>query len=873
MYARLLSGWVDRVRRSAWIVLAISVVVTALGAWYSATHLSINTDTDDMLSSTLAFRQDSIRLSRAFPDLSGNIVIVIDGATADQADDAALALSGALRRQTALFRSVFDPAGEPFLRRNGLLFLDRDEVAALVDRLVGAQAFLGTLWRDPSLRGLFGVLRLALENTGGAAPPAELARVLNSVAAAAEAEAAGRAGVLSWRDLLSAKPASVSDRRRIVLAKPVLDFSSLEPASAAMEAIRETAKRLNLTPETGVRVRLTGSAPLEQEELESVAEGMGLAGVLSLVLVTLLLFWGLRSLRLVAATLFTLATGLIWTATFATLAVGELNLISVAFAVLFIGLSVDFGIHFALRLREETDSGGDPAGAMRRTAGGVGGALTLCAVAAAIGFLSFLPTDYIGLAELGVIAGAGMFIALVANLTVLPAFLAVLPPRPRPVALFSPARGDAAPSWRARHARPLAAFAAALAAASVLALPHARFDFDPLNLKDRSTESVQTLFDLIGNEDTAPYSADVLADDAAAARALTARLEALPTVKSVLSVDRFVPKDQDAKLPAIDSAAFLLLPALEGAMKPPPEAAERQRTFADFRDFLHRSRHKWPAGSALRQAVDRCADALRRMSPTAQTLRSLGHRMLSTLPGRLAALRDSLEAGPVTFADLPASLRDRFVDGRGRMRLDVFPARNVRDPVELRRFVREVRSVAPRATGSPVIIVEAGSAVVQAFVTAAAISIVAIAALIVVLLRRLRDVLLVFAPLLLAALLTVAASVLLDLPFNFANVIVLPLLFGLGVASAIHLVMREREAESMETLLGTSTPRAVVFSALTTIGSFASIALSSHPGTASMGILLAIAIGLTLGCTVVILPALMALAPAVRQSRNTERSG
>ena len=119
-----------------------------------------------------------------------------------------------------------------------------------------------------------------------------------------------------------------------------------------MEALRLEASQAHLDPEHGVRVRLTGSAALAQEELGSVEEGMGLAAVLSLGLVVVLLFAGLGSARLIAATVVTLLMGLVWTATFAFAATGSLNLISVAFAVLFIGLSVDFAIHFGLRLRE-----------------------------------------------------------------------------------------------------------------------------------------------------------------------------------------------------------------------------------------------------------------------------------------------------------------------------------------------------------------------------------------------------------------------------------------------------------------------------------------------------------------------------------------
>jgi hopanoid biosynthesis associated RND transporter like protein HpnN len=839
----------------------MAVLLTGLSGWYSASHLTINTDNEDMLSAELPFRQDAVRLKQAFPQLSDNIVIVIDGDTADQADDAAIALARALRKRPALFGSIFDPRGDAYFRRNGLLFLDEDELNDLVDRLASAQVFIGKLWRDPSLRGLLDVLTLALDNSDKSVSPAELDRVLTAIAKAIQAEKAGSRYVLSWQSLLFGGTTTIADRRRIIIVKPKLDFGSLQPAEEAMSAIRTTAAQLRLTPESGVRIRLTGSAPLEHEELKSVAEGMGLAGLISITLVLILLFVGLRSVRLVSAVLLTLFMGLIWTAAFATLAIGRLNLISVAFAVLFIGLSVDFGIHFVLRVREELIGSGGDDGAMRRAARDVGGALTLCAIAAAIGFYSFLPTKYVGLAELGVIAGSSMFIALFANLTVLPAWLAVMPPRfdrgvKKPISSV-----EQGVPWQVRHAKTIVFGACVLAIAALVVAPNTRFDFDPLNLRDRSTESVQTLLDLMGNEDRAPYTADILAADQKTARQLTKKLTALPSVDSVRTIDRFVPSDQEDKLAAIESAAFLLLPSLQKTKLRPPTDEIRQTAFAAFRRTIEK--HRRDAGGISRdhaKTIQQLAAILQNLAPGAIDLRSLEKRLLSTLSGRLEALRESLDAAPVTLADVPADLRARFVDGRGRVRLEIFPRADVREPEQLRRFVTEIRSVAPRATGSPVIIVEAGEAVVQAFVTAGLISVMLIGLLISILLRRVQDVLLVFAPISLAALLTVAASVALDLPFNFANVIVLPLLFGLGVASSIHLVLRQRSTNSLSTLLDTSTPRAVFYSALTTIGSFASIALSSHPGTASMGVLLTLAISFTLFSTMVVLPALMAVA-------------
>ena len=512
----------DGVGRRAWLVVAMAVLLTGLSGWYSVSHLVINTDTEDMLSAELPFRQDAIRLKQAFPQLSNNIVIVIDGDTADQADDAAIVLGRALRAQPALFGNIFDPRGDGYFRRNGLLFLGEDKLNDLVDRLAAAQVFIGKLSRDPSLRGLLGVLTLALDNSDKAGSPAELNRVLLAIAAAIKAEKSGTSYILSWQSLLFGGAATIAERRRIIVVQPVLDFGSLQPAEEAMAAIR-TAAALRLPPESGVRIRLTGTAPLEQEELQSVAEGMGLAGLISLTLVLVLLFAGLRSARLVVAVLLTLIMGLIWTAAFATATVGRLNLISVAFAVLFIGLSVDFGIHFVLRVRDEIAASGTDGAAMGRAAHDVGGALVLCAVAAAIGFFSFLPTNYVGLAELGVIAGGGMFIALFANLTILPALLAILRPRVVQNSTESVSRAGQHVPWRLRHAKGVVASAAVLAVAALATLPHVRFDFDPLNLKDWSTESVRTLLDLMGSQESTPYSANLLAADKTAARKLTER--------------------------------------------------------------------------------------------------------------------------------------------------------------------------------------------------------------------------------------------------------------------------------------------------------------------------------------------------------------
>ena len=847
---RVLVRWVDLVRRAAAPVVVLAVLATLGGAVYTAKNIGINTSTTDMLSADLPFRRNANAIKQAFPQFRNTLVIVIDGETPDQADDAATLLAERLRERPETFRRVFYPEADAFFRENGLLYLDLDELQDLSDRLADAQPLLTTLDEDMSLRGLFDVLSRAIEDAEGD-EAAAVAPALDKIVRTVEAVAAGRRPELSWSELMRGEDSTAEDRRKLIVVNAVLDFGSLSPAAKAIAAVRNLTRELRQDGSGGIRVRLTGSAALAHDELGSVREGMGLAAVLSLVLVVTLLTIGLRSPRLVIATLATLVMGLIWTATFATAAIGELNLISVAFAVLFIGLSVDFGIHFALRYKEESVAGAPHAAAMARAAEGVGGALTLCAVAAAIGFFSFVPTSYRGMSELGIISGAGMFIALGANLTVLPALLTLMPLRP--AAASRPLRSsDRVQPFVERHFRAILYGALALGVAAVFCLPFAWFDDDPMNLRDPEAESVSALLDLVDDPQVHPYDVTILADDLASAVAIAGSLTPLPEVDEAVTLLNYVPSQQDEKLAVIEEMIFVLAPLLVASQRlPPPTAAQRRAVLVDLRAKLR------DVVGPLAAGARRLAAALDRFDASGATLETLEHALLAGLPKRLEALRDALAARPVALASLPAGLRDRNVAADGRTKVHVYPAENLRGPEARRRFVDAAQAVAPSAAGGAVTITEAGRAVVQALLEAASYAFVLVSLLLVMLLRSLRDSLLVLAPLVLAAVLTVALTVVLPLPFNFANVIVLPLLFGLGVASGIHLVLREREIDPSVRLSETSTPRAVLFSGLTTIGSFCALALSSHRGTASMGLLLTIAITLTMLCALLVLPALM----------------
>ncbi|MEM7170324.1 MAG: MMPL family transporter [Pseudomonadota bacterium] len=847
--------WVGGICGKALIVVLLCLA-SAVGALaYSVLNIGINTSITDMLSAELPFRQNDIAVREAFPNLDDSLLLIVEADQPAKAARAAEALSDALTADPALFPNVFYPETDPFFRQNGLLYLEIPALEDLSLRLAEAQPLLVTLYEDPSLRGLAGILKQALdpENIAGNEQAVQaLAPALAAMAEAVETLPRDEEATTSWRALLQGDSSLGADsNRHLITVQPTLDYGSLAPAARALATIQAMEADLGIADDPTVSLKVTGKPLLLQDELASVEQGIGWVGLLSFVLVTLLLSIGLRSWPLVAATMVTLVVGLIWTAFAATVVVGELNLISVAFAVLFIGLSVDFGIHFSLRYQEAAGGDSDKTNALKKAANDIGGALALTAVTAAIGFLSFLPTSYRGLSELGLISAMGMGIALFSNLTLLPALLAILPPvQARPASRLR--IGATIEGLVIRHRRAVLMGAGILALASLATLPFARFDDDPMNLRDPESPSVAALLAVLDDPRIQPYAAEVLTDDRAAGEALAAKLRELPQVASTIALSDYLPGDQEDKLAIIEETGFFLSPLLFPApAEPAPDPAERAAALDSLRDSLT---PELPgdlglAAQALRQALSNARQA-------GHSPREIEGTLLGDLPEQLDSLAESLLAEEVSLETLPASLTSRSEAADGRNLIQVNPAQDLRTPEARQAFVEAIRTIAPDASGAPVIITAAGQAVVLAFGQAMAIAVIAITLLLLVILRSVRDSLLVLAPLCLAALMTVAATVLLNLPFNFANVIVLPLLFGLGVAGGIHMVLRARRG-SDHGMMQSSTPRAVLFSAMTTIGSFCALALSSHRGTASMGELLTIAIALSLLSCLIVLPALL----------------
>ncbi len=852
--SRTITAIVDLCRRFKWIVVALALLTTVVSGHYAATHFSINTNTNDFISAKLPWRQNLIAMDKAFPERADQIVIVIDAKTPELAEDATERLTERLETRPDLFSSVLRPDGGPFFNKNGLLYLPVSEVQSTVDGLFKAQPFLSVLASDQSLRGVtdaFSFINRGVRTKAGTYD--DFDRPLVALGDAFDSLLAGRPTFFSWRGLLTGAPPAPRELRRFIQVKPVLDYAALKPGEAPTNFIRSSWSELGFN-EPGLRLRLTGPVPLADEEFATVEDGAGLNGLITALIVLFIIWRALKSPSIVLAVALSVVVGLSATFAVGLLMVGSLNLISVAFAVLFVGIGVDFGIQFSVRYRAERHTEPDFNKALSHAAARVGRPLALAAAATAAGFYSFLPTDYRGVSELGLIAGTGMFIAFFASITVLPALLAIFrpPAEAEPVGYLFLAPAD---EFMARHRYAIVIGTLGVALAGTPLLAHLRFDFNPINLRSPKVESVATLLDLMKDPATDTNTIDVLAPSVKDSRALAARLAALPEVAQVVTIESFVPADQDHKLPIIARAAAAFEPILDPtrALDPPTDEedvaamSKAADAFAATADDLK--------GKGADDAR-RLAGLLRKMVGAPPQIREAARKAL--LPGlrtMLNLLRDSLEAQKTTIASIPPELARDWVTPDGRARIAVSPKGDANDNATLARFTKAVQQIDPQATGEPIAIQESGDTIVRAFIEAGLWALLSISVLLFIVLRRVSDVLLTLVPLLLAGAVTLEITVLIGLPLNFANIIALPLLLGLGVAFKIYFVMAWRAGTT--NLLQSSLTRAVFFSAMTTATAFGSLWLSKHPGTSSMGKLLALSLVCTLAAAILFQPALM----------------
>jgi hypothetical protein len=475
---------------------------------------------------------------------------------------------------------------------------------------------------------------------------------------------------------------------------------------------------------------------------------------------------------------------------------------------------------------------------------------------------------------MGIISGTGVLLGLLATLTLYPALIAVgLGGSARAPIPALPKLEIRLPTYPIRHPRAVCSVAGAITLACGVALAWVRFDINPMNVRDPRVESVQALKELLSDDERSAWTIEVLTRDLDEAREVAAQLEDLEGVHHVNTLDSFLPEDQPASLAIFEQMRSDLETPVELSDDESGEGLDRLTAVevtiesygvaldidAELRGGIGDDDPNVRGAERLRKALFALHGRLRDEA-NPPDVESLENDLFGELPALLEDVIDALPTRTVTLDDLPGDLRRRYLAPDGRARVEVFSAFQLAEPGELERFSDLIHSVRPDAGGAAAGTVALARAIVGSLRQALVTAVIVIAMLLLVLWGSLKYTLITLTPLFVGAVATAAVSVIADIPFNFANIIVLPLILGIGVDSGIHLVHRHRSGLlGGQNLLRTSTASAVLFSALTTGATFATLMMSHHLGISSLAQLLTIGIGFMVAANLIVLPAILTL--------------
>jgi hopanoid biosynthesis associated RND transporter like protein HpnN len=873
MLTPFLTAWITWISNRAGLIMAATMLLTIAAGYYAVTAFSMNSDTSLLIHQDTDWKQVNREFVKTFPQYDQNTFVVISGNKPNQVSIVARHLADQIRENDSVFRTVYSPASNQFALEHALLYFEPDTLNDTISKLADAQPFLTAVATDNSLRSVFQLVLDALDSNENL--PTGFTRMLDALSSTAEQALTGDSKPISWRDELF----QVEDSTfyQVIFVQGQQNFGEDLPNAMIIEGLQTIIADLSHPYRDDVTIRLTGQVPLEHQEIVSAMDSAQLAGTLALVILVFVLIWGVRSMWVIAAIYLTMIVGLIWTAAFAMIAIGQYNTISIIFLVMFIGLGVDFAVHLCLKF-QEARLRLDKINALIETGTELGPAIMLCGVTSAIGFLAFVPTEYIGLGEMGIISGGGMIIAVALSLTLIPAFFA-LSGDPRP-ATNVPFAGLLS-SVVAKNSKLTSYVTLGVAIVLAVIATQAQFDYSTLSLKDPKSEAMATLIELQREDIITDFALTYVADDLDTANNTRSTLEGLAVVSEVKTPTDYLPVDQTENLYILEDARFFL----DSLFAPPPamaiwDDADLLLMLSRINTSLLETRQNAARAPAINPNSPELQASLSRLQTAVSDLQkaSLATRVLYSdlivppIKSEIEWLKTALSAEQVTLERLPLALQERLIAKDGRVVVTITPAENVVPVDAMRRFTADVMAVVPQITGRPVLDLGIGDIVITAFQTAILIAVSAIFIILLITLRSLVDSILVFIPLAMTAMLTLSVSVLIDLPLNMANVVVIPLIFGLGVDNGIHIVKRFHQSKNVEALVYSSTPKAVFLSNLTTLGTFCALSFSSHQGIYSIGVLLTIALTSLMLLTLVSLPALLATFSRPRSIRATEQT-
>ena len=890
---RGLFGFVSRRPR---LILAIALALSLLSVVYTWKKMEFLTGRDDLMPKNTQFHGDYRAWREEFGDME-EIVVVIEGTDQERVGRFGEELGARLGKRSDLIREVFFPSGLEFFKKNGLLFMPLEDLQALRDNLLLAKPVLKELAASPSVQTLFTALTGQMEEylaskpgkTGQEKELAGITFMLESLGSGIGRFAENGTADFSLQEVFfrghDGKESSIAraGRMQILTLLPVRDQGSFVPAERAIALLKKEIASLRSMPDfRGINAGLTGVPVLENEEMATSDRDIKIATALSLALTVVLLLVAFRGVLNVVAAMVSLIVAICLSFGFATLAVGRLNILSIVFAVMLIGIGIEYGIQVVLRSQEESARGATPldaiAAGLSRNVWGI----VMAAATVAAAFLTFVFTDFKGIAELGIIAGGGVAICVLVTFTVLPALMVLLADRRKAATADGGKLGGAVRAVRSStgakkvknivfgYPKVVIAITLLLCAASLFPLSRIRFDYNLLNLQAKGLESVKYAYKLMMSKENSGYFAVVTASSAADAAAKSARLEALPTVDHVVSLNSFVPDHQDEKIALLRDLRHELADIRPVPYTEDLQVMELPQVFETFHSTVERlkkrlEQEKRPEAVPVTKFLGTLDAFFAKLEKNRSTnalgmLRDFQGGMLAELPDKLGLLMASLEPSKIGPSDIPKELVQRFRGKSGKYLLQVAPKEEIFDREPLKAFLDDVRSVDPHATGEPVMVYESMTIMRDAYRGAFIYAFAAIVLILLVAFRSLKYAVIGLVPLVVGLLFMVSGMWLMGISFNSANIIVMPLVLGIAVDSGIYLINRyRREGESAVAVVSSSTGVGVILNTLTIMVSFGALMVAHHQGVFSIGAVMSLGMLACQIAFVIVLPAVLLL--------------
>ena len=877
------------------IVVALSIILAGLSIWVTGEKLTFKTGRGDLVAKGLPYVKLYEEYRDQFEDLEG-MVIVAESESPEKMAEFAETLAAKLKVRPDLFSQVIYKFDTSYFRSRFLLYLDPPDLESLQTKLEEHQNFIESVNASPGLNPLLNEINreissgmvdsLMTDFLGGDDAEEEekkndendlnlLIRIIKEMNRSLKKNYHYKS---PWQSLFNSGEESLREKGYLVsknekllfiLAVPNEDETSFtgykDSVYSARELIAEVKKDF-----PSISVGLTGEDVISTDEMITTQKDVELASKIALGGVALLFIIAFKGIVKPLLAVFSLLIALAWSLGFTSLTVGHLNILSVVFTTILIGLGIDFGIHILERYKEERKEGDDISTALQKTLQGTGQGNFSGAITTAMAFGAMVLTDFIGIVELGWIAGWGILFCMIAMVLLLPALVTLEEKWRKPVYTKSVEKPiTASISWLDRffsHYKLIITACCLLVLVSSLALRTAHFDYNLLNLQTKGTEAVKYEMRILENAGRSAWSAAMLADTLEEVRQKETQLKTLPTIENVESIAAMVPKHQEENLQYVRENLSPLLSELY------VEEEDESFSLKALTKTLKRIRFKLQGREGKEDKVTQAAREIDKFFKEVESveedlaeaqLQEFSEELFVDYRGLMANLKKNAEPKLVEISEIPKSLRDRYISKQGKYLITIFPSVDIWNLDERNRYLKDLRSVDANVTGSAVHMFNSTRLMTEGYINGGIYAMTAIIIYVFIVFRNPRTVFFILLPVIAGSIWTVGIMELTGLKLNMANLVILPLILGIGVVNGIHITHRYREEKDKNSVvLGKSTGQAVILSSLTTMIGFGSMMVADHYGVFSLGLVLTLGVFCCLVASITFLPALLKLSAA-----------